>query len=152
MQGQFKLGKLKIYIFTMLLLAGILPLAHGQSASDQNIYQPTNYIISGTDFTRVTDCWAKIYQGSNFNGASLTLIGFTTWEDMSQTDWPGVSALGAPKINSVEVGPGARLILYKEPYFSDEEHNVSPGVSVRELPLPPNADGIRSIKLLCDPI
>lgn len=118
-----------------------------QTAPEQDIYASPNLVVSGTNFENLTDCWARIYERESFQGRTALLVGYTTWAQSLPEGWPAWTG----NIGSVRVGPGARLILYGEPYFVDEDHTVTGGVSVRDLPEAPIGDRIESIKLLCDP-
>lgn len=135
---------MKIITTALLLFSSA---SFSQTSSGQDVYQSPDLVVSGVDFESITGCWAKIYEGENFSGRSVSLVGYTTWAELSPNSWPAWSG----RLNSAEVGPDARLVLYGEPYFADEDHAITSGVSVDQIPEVPVGDRIESLKLLCDP-
>ena len=131
----------------LILLAFFSQASFSQTDSGEGFYQSPEMVVSGTDFTKVTDCWAKIHERENFAGRSLTLVGYTTWADLKENDIPQ----WVRRLSSAQVGPAARLVLYGRPYFSDEDHAITSGVSVRDLPEVPAGQEFSSLKLVCDP-
>lgn len=121
-------------------------LSFGQTEGE-GVYESPGLVVTGIDFEDLTGCWAKIYDGPDFNGRSITVVGYTNWANLSTTGWPEWSG----QIDSVEVGPDATLVLYGLPFFADEDHTIVGGVSVRNVSQVPAGDSLESLRLSCSP-
>ena len=61
-------------------------------------------------------CWARLYDGQNFQGNQLTVVGPTDMPNMRTafgTDWSG-------EFDSVQVGPKATLTLYDNENYREK--------------------------------
>lgn len=141
---------MKTILAALLLFSSVSSfnqIAFAQTATTEDIYASPEMVVSGVDFEELTDCWARLYERENFAGRSALLVGYTTWAQASPGNWPG----WVGRVESVQVGPGARLVLYGSPYFVDKDHTVTGGVAVGQMPDEPLGDQVGSVKLLCDP-
>lgn len=132
----------------MKVLAIIAFFFHATSfsqVSGEGVYETPDLVVTGLDFENMTECWAIIYDGPNFNGRSITVVGYTAWADLSLNGWPNWEG----QIDSVIVGPGATLSLYGLPFFADEDHTITGGVSVSNLTEVPLGDALESLRLTC---
>lgn len=130
----------------LILLIALSSLSFSQTTSGELEYKAPSFVVTSSEMENLTNCWARIFQREDFEGASAMIVGYTSWSDMKN----GTSPLWSGAINSVETGPNARLILYGSPYFSDEDHVIESGVSVRNLPQTPPGNSIQSLKLFCE--
>ena len=76
-------------------------------------------------------CWAKIYDGENYTGDSLTLSGPVALADMSGPfglNWDD-------KVNSIELGSKATMTVYDNVAFQLREHTDLPEDAIRDLVL-----------------
>lgn len=96
-------------------------------------------------FAESTGCWAKIHDGEDFSGRTLTLMGDQNLRNLEfgiGNDWEG-------DIDSVEVGPKAKLTLYDDEHFADDPRELGPNARVGDLHEALFDEGIESLRLAC---
>ncbi|HEX6321185.1 MAG TPA: beta/gamma crystallin domain-containing protein [Burkholderiales bacterium] len=84
-------------------------------------------VASRPDFSN--GCWARLYDGSNFKGNELALVGPVDMPNMRTafgTDWSG-------EFDSIQVGPKARLTVYDNENYRERAANFKPGQKVADL-------------------
>jgi Beta/Gamma crystallin len=91
-------------------------------------------------------CWAKLYDQQKYQGDNLMLLGPV---DLPRMRGPmGMS--WENKIESVETGPKAQVVIYDNENFRDRNKVVSPGSKVPELDEKLGFfDNVRSLKVSC---
>lgn len=104
------------------------------------------FVITTSDLAERTGCWAKVYDGLNFTGRNMTLVeGMDLpnleFSSFGYDDWEG-------DIDSVVVGPKAKLTLYGGENFTDPDKSIGPNSRISSLSKP-NFDDIESIKMTC---
>ncbi|MDP3669524.1 MAG: beta/gamma crystallin domain-containing protein [Telluria sp.] len=91
-------------------------------------------------------CWAKIYDGENYSGDSLTLSGPVALADMSGPfglNWDD-------KVNSIELGSKATMTVYDNVAYKDQVAQFKPGQKVPDISKQLGFfDEFASIKLEC---
>jgi hypothetical protein len=92
-----------------------------------------------------TGCWAKVYDGHDFNGRSLMLNGAQSLPHLEfgiGYDWKG-------SIDSLEVGPKAKLVLYEDENYGDKKRELKAGEKVADLHRSILSEGVESLQLIC---
>jgi hypothetical protein len=92
-----------------------------------------------------TGCWARIHDGESFTGRTLTLVGDQSLANLEfgvGNDWEG-------DIDSVEVGPKAKLTLYDDENFADDPRHFGPNARIADLHQALFDEGIESMRLAC---
>jgi len=113
-----------------------------QSAKSE---EPVVLAITTIAVAEGTGCWAKIHDGGNYTGRTLTLIGKQSLPNLEfgvGSDWEG-------DIDSVEVGPKATLTLYDDENYEDDSRELAPNTRVPDLHQALFDEGIESMKLIC---
>lgn len=134
---------MKVLALSLILFSSV----SFSQVTGEGVDETPSLIVSGLDFEDMTKCWAKIYDGQDFNGRSITLVGYTAWPNLNMPGWPNWEG----QIDSVVVGPGAVLTLYGLPMFADEDQTITGGISVRNLVDVPLGDAVESLRLTCNP-
>ena len=92
-------------------------------------------------------CWARLYDGQNFSGATLSLVGPIEMPNMRTpfgTDWSG-------EFDSVAVGPKARVTVYDNENYSQRVANFDPGERIANLGGQMGLfEQVRSLKIACN--
>ncbi len=137
---------MKTVTLIVSLFTGLIAFA--QVRTGGALYASPRLVVSGTGFENLTGCWAKIFQRENLAGEGLLIVGYTSWTRMAADDsLPNWSE----KINSIEVGPEARLELFSDPYLTRRQKLVSGGVILTEVPYDNNVTSVGSLRLVCVP-
>ncbi len=91
-------------------------------------------------------CWAKIYDGENYMGDTLTLTGPISLADMSGPfglNWDD-------RVNSIELGPKASMTVFDNEGFRDQVAQFKPGQKVPDISRKLGFfDEFASIRLTC---
>lgn len=91
-------------------------------------------------------CWAKIYDGENYTGDSLTLSGPVALADMSGPfglNWDD-------KVRSIELGSKATMTVYDNVAYKDQVAQFKPGQKIPDISKKLGFfDEFASIKLAC---
>ena len=106
---------------------------------------PVVVTITTVTFAESTGCWARIHDGQNYTGRTLTLMGEQSLPNLEfgvGYDWEG-------DIDSVEVGPKANLVLYEDESYGDEKRDLKPNERVADVHKSIFSEGIESMKLTC---
>jgi hypothetical protein len=106
---------------------------------------PTVVTITTVTVAEKEGCWARIHSDENFRGDTLTLVDGQSLPDLQLGflgDWEG-------KVDSVEVGPKAKLTLYKDENFSSQKRELEPNAKVAELKKSVLPESFESLKLTC---
>lgn len=85
--------------------------------------------LAAKESTTKGGCWAKIYDGENHTGDTLTLAGPISLADMSGPfglNWDD-------RVNSVEIGPKAILTVYDNEGFRDQVAQFKSGQKVPDI-------------------
>lgn len=85
--------------------------------------------IATKDNSMKRGCWARIYSGANYSGDTLTLSGPLSIADMSGPfglNWDD-------KVDSIELGPKANLIVFDNEDFKDQIAQFKPGQKVPNI-------------------
>lgn len=100
-------------------------------------------------------CWASIFDGTDYRGARAHLTGPTFLEHF-KTDpvvEPDLKDVGGQRflraVDSLVVGPNARVIAYEGVNFSGIELVFPPGTHVGDLNRFNFAERVRSLKVQC---
>ncbi len=101
-------------------------------------------------------CWVTIYDGKQFEPPGARLEGPTFLEEpetgpvvtLDLRDVGGQDFID--RIDSLIVGPRARITVYAEPTYSGDRVSFGPGEKVPDLAAHNFANRIRSIKVQCD--
>jgi hypothetical protein len=92
-------------------------------------------------------CWARLYDGQNFSGDNLSLIGPIEMPNMRTAfgrDWSG-------EFDSVAVGPNAQLTVYDNEDYSQRVSSFEPGQKIANLGGELGFfEQVRSLKLACN--
>lgn len=116
-----------------------------QSANGTTPGEPVVLTVTTVAFAESTGCWAKIHDGEDFSGRTLTLMGDQSLPNLEfgvGEDWEG-------DIDSVEVGPNAKLTLYDDANFADDPRNFGPNARIGDLHKAMFDEGIESLRLAC---
>lgn len=93
-------------------------------------------------------CWAKIYDGENYTGRTMTLAGEQSLPNLEfgegLFDWEG-------DIDSIVVGPKATLTLYNDENYADKKRELKANEKVGDLHKTIFSEGVESMKLTCTP-
>lgn len=94
--------------------------------------------------TFANGCWARVYDGHDFKGDWLTVVGPNAAPDMTvvEKNWTG-------EIDSVEVGPNAKLTLYGGKSYTDKDIVFNAGTRTGNLRKVHALDDIESMILEC---
>lgn len=85
--------------------------------------------LAAKESTTKGGCWARIYDGENYMGDTLTLAGPISLADMSGPfglDWDD-------RVNSIEIGPKATLTVYDNEGFRDQVGQFKNGQKVPDI-------------------
>jgi hypothetical protein len=85
--------------------------------------------LAGKDATMKSGCWAKVYDGENFTGDNLTVVGPVSLSDMSGPfglNWDD-------KVNSIETGPKATVTVFDNEGFRDQVAQFKPSQKVADV-------------------
>lgn len=103
-------------------------------------------LLPGTPANALGDgCWVRFYDGTDFSGASLTLVGPGQMPDMT------AAAPHWREWDSAIVGPRARVSVFDEPQFRERAADLQPGAAVADLREERLgwSDEVRSARLTC---
>lgn len=93
-------------------------------------------------------CWARLYDGTDFSGSQLSLVGpidMPTMRTAFGKDWGG-------EFDSVETGPHTTLTLYDNEHYRDRAATIRPGQRVADLDEKVGLfEDVRSLKIACAP-
>ena len=139
----------------LLLSSGLIALLASPAFADQTKSSdkqaakgekdPLVMTVTTVTVAESTGCWAKIYDGYNFTGRELTLMGDNSVPNLefpSGDDWEG-------DIDSVAVGPNARLALYEDENYRDLKRELKAGEKVADLHKTLVTEGVESMKITC---
>jgi len=107
--------------------------------------EPVVVAVTTIALAEGTGCWAKIHDGENFSGRTLTLVGAQNLSNLEfgiGSDWEG-------DIDSVEVGPKAKLTLYDDENFEDDPRELPSNARISDLHQSLFDEGIESLRLAC---
>jgi uncharacterized protein YjbI with pentapeptide repeats len=130
------------------------PTAAAQvSASTAKLSTPSapdgdTLVVSGPAHRTETEdgCWAKLFLNERFQGKALTLVGAVEVANLAK-HW---GFPWEPLYESVQVGPGATLIVFDEPQFQERTMVFASGQRVPDLDRVMGVfRTIRSVKLRC---
>lgn len=85
--------------------------------------------VAGTNSAIKKGCWTRIYDRENYVGDSLTVIGPAALVDMTGPyglNWDD-------RVNSIETGPNATVMVYDNEDFRDPVAQFKPGQRVPDL-------------------
>lgn len=114
-------------------------------AGEKTSGEPVVVAVTTVAFAESTGCWAKIHDGENFTGRTLTVMGAQALPNLEfgiGADWEG-------DIDSVEVGPKGKLTLYDDENFADDPRNLGPNARVADIHQALFDEGIESLRLAC---
>jgi hypothetical protein len=101
----------------------------------------------GTHPSETDDVWVKIYDGEGFDTRQdwFTLNAPGEWRSLeglpgSQKDWNG-------QIESIQVGPGVRVLAFSEPGFRGEKREFGPSSAITDLDDHKFGNRIQSMKV-----
>ena len=98
----------------------------------------TGVTVPSTDMTAVQPgCWAKLYDAENFGGHNVTLVGPTEVPKLEGT------------FMSLEVGPSAMVVTFKDERFGQESKNFRSGERIKDLQGSGGDAALKSIKVSC---
>lgn len=84
---------------------------------------------AGKDSPLKSGCWTRVYDGENFTGDSLTVVGPVSVSEMSGPyglNWDD-------KVNSIEAGPKATVTVFDNAGFRDQVAQFKPGQKVPDV-------------------
>lgn len=85
--------------------------------------------VAARDASTKSGCWAKIYDGENYMGDTLTLTG-----PISLADMTGPFGLNwDDRVNSIEIGPKATLTVFDNEGFRDQVAQFKGGQKVPDI-------------------
>lgn len=85
--------------------------------------------VAARDASTKSGCWAKIYDGENYMGDTLTLAG-----PISLADMTGPFGLNwDDRVNSIEIGPKATLTVFDNEGFRDQVAQFKSGQKVADI-------------------
>lgn len=117
-----------------------------KTTSENPIKLPVILSLTTKEYIDGTGCWAKIYDGYDFKGRALTLVGNQALPNLEfaplGTDWEGT-------IDSVETGSNAKLILFKDENYKDKKRELKPGERIANLHKTVFSEGVESVRLEC---
>lgn len=90
-------------------------------------------------------CWARLYDGHNFQGRNLEIVGNMALDDFklpSGLDWHD-------ETDSLEVGPRANLEAYSKEDFKGKKEVIGPSIRMDRVETVINPGRLRSVKLVC---
>jgi hypothetical protein len=121
--------------------------ASGRNASGREAAsaEPVVVTVTTVTFAESTGCWARIHDGENFSGRTMTLMGSQSLPHLEfgiGSDWEG-------DIDSIEVGPKAKLVVYDDENFTDDPREIGPNGRVADLHQSLFSEGVESMKLSC---
>jgi hypothetical protein len=105
---------------------------------------PIGVVIQGEPLLEQTGCWVKLYEEVNlmgekiiaYNGIELPRLDFS-----EHYNWQG-------RISSLQVGPHARVIIYRRPYFAEKGHTIIAKSSITSL-TGIGWTAVESLRLIC---
>jgi hypothetical protein len=132
---------------SLLACASWAKSSDSKAANDNQNQKKLPVVVSITTvtFAESTGCWAKIFDGRNFTGRALTLLGDQSLANLEfpvGNDWEG-------DIDSLEVGPKAKLVLFKDENFADKQRALQPNEKVSDLHKNIFSEGVESLRLTC---
>ena len=120
-----------------------------KKTDDMTVFAPVLMLVPltvSTDSSMNKGCWAKLYEQKNFQGDSFTLVGPIDWSQMTGpfgTNWEN-------KIRSLETGPKARVTIYDNRNFKDQDKAIAAAAKVPDLSKQMGFfDDFRSMKISC---
>lgn len=91
-------------------------------------------------------CWARLYDGQNFQGNQLTVVGPTDMPNMRTafgTDWSG-------EFDSAQIGPKATVTVYDNENYTQKVATFKPNQRIADLDERRGFfEDIRSLKVAC---
>lgn len=101
-------------------------------------------VAQAPDFSN--GCWARLYDGANFQGDQLTVVGPADMPNMRTafgTDWSG-------SFDSVQVGPKATVSVYDNENYTQKVATYKAGQRIADLDEKRGMfEDIRSLKIAC---
>ena len=101
-------------------------------------------VAQAPDFSN--GCWARLYDGDNFRGDQLTVVGPADMPNMRTafgTDWSG-------SFDSIQVGPKATLTAYDNENYAQKVATYKAGQRIADLDEKRGMfEDIRSLKIAC---
>ena len=101
-------------------------------------------VAQAPDFSN--GCWARLYDGANFQGDQLTVVGPADMPHMRTafgTDWSG-------SFDSVQVGPKATVTVYDNENYTQKVATYKPSQRIADLDEKRGMfEDIRSLKIAC---
>ena len=119
--------------------------APNEKASAKKSETPVVLTVTTVAFAESTGCWVKIYDGHNYSGRTLTLMGAQSLPHLefgAGFDWEG-------DIDSIVVGPKAKLTLYEDELYVDRKGELKPNEKVADLHKSIASEGVESLMLSC---
>lgn len=102
-------------------------------------------VVTDTDVTVGTTCWAEIYSEKSYGGEKLTLLGEQKINNLKfPKDWSAMNS-----IRSAKTGPTGTVRLYGDEYQSDLTFYLQRGAEFPLLQNVPEYDDIESVRLDC---
>lgn len=106
------------------------------SAKKQPFVHPPVYLLmpvetAATEPAMKQGCWARIHDRENYSGDTLTLVGPISLADMSVSGPFGMN--WDDRVNSIEVGPKATVIVYDNENYRDQVAQFKSGQRVADL-------------------
>ncbi len=91
-------------------------------------------------------CWAQLFDGHGYSGSAVTLVGPV---DIADTETRDINLEG--EIDSIVVGPKARLVVFDEENFGDKDAAFGAGERVPDTTYSKLGffDDIESLRLSC---
>jgi hypothetical protein len=101
-------------------------------------------LVQAPDFSE--GCWARLYDGQNYAGDVLTVVGPSDMPNMRTafgTDWSG-------SFDSVQVGPKATVTVYDNENYTQKTATFKPDQRIADLDQTRGFfEDIRSLKIAC---
>jgi hypothetical protein len=106
---------------------------------------PVVIAVTTVTLAESTGCWARIHDGQNFTGRTLTLMGEQSLPHLEfgvGFDWEG-------DIDSIVVGPKAKLAVFEDENYGDKKRDLAANERVADLHKTIFSEGVESLKLTC---
>jgi hypothetical protein len=101
--------------------------------------------VSPTHAMRDTECWVRLHDQGAFTGNHITL-----YEDLAVPNLALVEGQNwQGRVQSIEVGPNARAILYGSENYEDRELTIGPDSKLTGFNFLPWGD-VKSIRVVCE--
>lgn len=136
------LTKLTLASVVFLALSNFVPPAMAESPDPRTKFRPRP-VVGEPVYSN--GCWARLYDGHNFQGRNLEIVGNNSLEDLklpSGLDW-------RDETDSLEVGSGANLEAYSKEHFKGEKEVIGPSIRLNRVETEINPGRLRSVKLVC---